>query len=373
MKILIISNGYGEDHIACNLINAIKQTVPQAEFITIPLVGEGHAYKSNGLKPIIKNKILPSGGFIRRYIDLIKDIISGLFFQIITQFRTIKKESKSASFTICVGDVFCLLMGASLNKNPTFFLPTAKSNRFMPHSSIEYWLIERLALFSFPRDKETTSDFEKHKCKAYYFGNPMMDNLLNIDTLLPLDPNRITLGILPGSREEAYLNFEHCIKIIETLSHKHTLPLQFVMGKAATIDLEKISYMTGYKIIKHAKNQYLVNHDKNLQVLVTDAFTSVINQANLILGLSGTANEQATYIGKPVICFEGFGPQTTYQRFKEQEKLLGAKLKFIVNNEPENVADFIWVTIHDLQKSTEKPPKHKKASPLIVKTILENV
>ena len=57
--------------------------------------------------------------------------------------------------------------------------------------------------------------------------------------------------------------------------------------------------------------------------MFTDQFKSVINQSSLCIGLVGTANEQAVYLGKRVVCFEGFGPQTTLQRFKEQQKLMG--------------------------------------------------
>ena len=89
MKILIISNGYGEDHIACNLLKSFKKKIPNAQFSVLPLVGEGKAYAAIQIKPILKNKVLPSGGFLRRSLDLIKDLLAGLWLQLFIQLKTI--------------------------------------------------------------------------------------------------------------------------------------------------------------------------------------------------------------------------------------------------------------------------------------------
>jgi uncharacterized protein (TIGR03492 family) len=370
MKILIVSNGYGEDHIACNLIKSLQKKTKKTQFSVIPLVGDGKAYKSIRIKPILSNKTLPSGGFLRRGTDLIKDIFEGLFKQLFKQLSTIKNESKKADLTICVGDVFCLSLGRFFNSSPIYFLPTAKSNRFMPHSWIEYVLIKRWTKMCFPRDTETTEAFEDNKCQAQFFGNPMMDNLLDIGSFLPLDPNKMVIGILPGSREEAYKNFTHCLKIIETLHDNHSLPIEFIVGKASTLDIKTLCKLSKWNTKKATEGITLAHPEKPITVLITEAFNSVINQSDLIIGLSGTANEQATYIGKKVICFEGFGPQTTYQRFKEQQKLLGKNLIYVANNDPKNVADFIVVTLHELKKETTITPQHKAASPEIINTIL---
>ncbi|RAP37242.1 hypothetical protein DID80_04270 [Candidatus Marinamargulisbacteria bacterium SCGC AAA071-K20] len=370
MNILILSNGYGEDHIACNLIKSFKKRAPNATFSVIPLVGEGIAYKTIDIEPILKNKLLPSGGFLRKSFDLLKDLFAGLWLQLFTQLKTIRNESKKADLTICVGDVFCLSMGRFFNSTPIYFLPTAKSNLFMPHSWLEYILIKKWTKMSFTRDKETSEAFENKQCNARFLGNPMMDNLLEIGSLLSLDPNKMTLGILPGSREEAYKNFDHCLQIVEYLEDHHPIPLEFIVGKASSIDIKKLCKKSGWNSKKGSEGIFLTHPTKKIDILITDAFNSVINQSDILIGLSGTANEQATYIGKKVICFEGFGPQTTFQRFKEQEKLLGKNLLFVANNDPKNVADFIIVTLHDIKKSAEKPAPHKAASPEIIKTIL---
>ena len=105
MNILIISNGNGEDLIACNLI---KHLPKDANFTVIPLVGEGHAYKKIGLYPAFRNKKMPSGGFIRNFFDLVKDIAAGLLTQHWHQRAVIKQHIKSPILR-CVSEMSFVL------------------------------------------------------------------------------------------------------------------------------------------------------------------------------------------------------------------------------------------------------------------------
>ncbi len=84
MRILVVSNGFGEDQIACNLITALKEVQPNSTITACPLVGEGLNYKELGLTPILKNPSLPSGGFIRNPITLLKDLKAGLVDQLLS-------------------------------------------------------------------------------------------------------------------------------------------------------------------------------------------------------------------------------------------------------------------------------------------------
>ena len=60
----VISNGYGEDAIAAQLIQAIGL---DALDIRIPLVGDGRSYVTLGLTPQLVQGVLPSGRFLRRF------------------------------------------------------------------------------------------------------------------------------------------------------------------------------------------------------------------------------------------------------------------------------------------------------------------
>ncbi len=55
----------------------------------------------------------------------------------------------------------------------------------------------------------------------------------------------------------------------------------------------------------------------------------MISESEIVIGLAGTANEQAAGLGKPVVSFTGYGPQTTLRRMKDQARLLGSAVKFV--------------------------------------------
>ena len=78
-SILVVSNGFGEDQIARKLIDAMHQLNSNIRFITVPLVGPGTAYSGH---PAIRNhptpSLPPSGGFLRSFSDITRDLGAGL-------------------------------------------------------------------------------------------------------------------------------------------------------------------------------------------------------------------------------------------------------------------------------------------------------
>tara|TARA_B100000427_G_scaffold109900_1_gene91118 strand:- start:790 stop:1899 length:1110 start_codon:yes stop_codon:yes gene_type:complete len=350
MKILILSNGNGEDTIAINIINAFLKHKSDIEFITCPLVGNGKAYLNNNLNTLIQNPIFPSGGFIRSIKDLLGDIKAGLISHIRTQINAIKK-TEDIDITIAVGDVFCLWL-ASFSKTPTFFLPTAKSDHFMPHSFFERWAIRKLTTHSFPRDIPTTNSFNQHNLPASFYGNPMMDSLITNQKAINNPTNAPVIGLLPGSREEAYQNLIHMLTICEAFFQKTSNPI-FVCALPQTLTIQKIAQES--KWTYNPTKKYLQSPKQGCIVHLTTHFKELINQANCIIGLAGTANEQALYLGKTVICFEGFGPQSSLKRFREQQKLMGDTLVISETKQP----DYI---IKILEKTLQKNPAKKNNS-----------
>lgn len=361
MNILLVSNGYGEDLIACNLIQAIKKHEPEAKTKVIPLVGQGLEYESIGLTPQIKNTPLPSGGFIRNIKTAITDLKKGLFSQILKQRKLIKTCAAATDITICVGDVYCLVMGSFTNPSKCYFLPTAKSNRFMKHSHIELWLIKHYTRRVYPRDAETAAAFQSKGIPAYFFGNPMFDNLSNTVNQPQLTPpSEPLIGLLPGSRVEAYDNLVLILNAIESLiTQQKNSPINFVLAKSKNLDLkplaEKLSG-TAWQLTNASPSAKITHKKQPIQIQITEHFKAIMQQAWLVIGLAGTANEQAVALGKTVICFPGYGPQSTPTRFKEQQKLLGSKLIFINSQNSEAIAASIAAHIPKQCPTIEPQP-----------------
>ena len=59
------------------------------------------------------------------------------------------------------------------------------------------------------------------------------------------------------------------------------------------------------------------------------AFADIITNCDLVLGMAGTAVEQAVGLGKPVIQLPGKGPQFTYAFAEAQMRLLGISVTTI--------------------------------------------
>ena len=302
MNVIIISNGHGEDIIACNIAKALQDRDASVTLSAYPLVGEGHSYTALNIPVKTSNTTFPSGGFIRSVKDIYRDLSQGLLAHIKYQRSCIKKAAKTADLVIAIGDIFCLWQARNSAHN-TIFFPTAKSDTFMPHSMLEKRLIRRFSSLVFPRDTLTTESLKKAHINTQFHGNPMMDRLLDSNPLDCPTPHPI-IGILPGSRDEAYENLAYISKIISRIN----TPVTPIAAISPSLDMQKLSAITN--------------------IAMTHSFKPLINQARIIIGLAGTANEQAAFLGKPVLCFPGSGPQSTPTRFQEQQKLMGPNIHF---------------------------------------------
>ncbi|MER3444016.1 MAG: hypothetical protein C4333_07785, partial [Meiothermus sp.] len=61
-RILLISNGHGEDSIACAVGRELRALGHSLE--ALPLVGRGAAYEEAGFRVHGPRKVMPSGGFV---------------------------------------------------------------------------------------------------------------------------------------------------------------------------------------------------------------------------------------------------------------------------------------------------------------------
>jgi len=86
---------------------------------------------------------------------------------------------------------------------------------------------------------------------------------------------------------------------------------------------------------------YLVSRrggDQPRLAVLQERFADIIAASDVVLGLAGTANEQAVGLGKPVVTFVGRGPQFTAKFLNTQKKLLDGAIS-VVPREPRAVAD----------------------------------
>lgn len=390
-RLLVVSNGHGEDQIARRVCDAIFDILPNTKIKAVPLVGTGDAYSGDIRIECFKGaKPLPSGGFLRSFTSIAKDLGAGLLAQHQERRAVIREILGGANAwtdqsrqqdpwtgvdgIIAVGDVYALWMasGGTLSlggmgsttsnssldsssfsslmqkkamqfmskfdkKHQEFlteeistdpgimFMPTAKSDRFMPHSALERQVIRRLARLTICRDQETADGLCAHGLRASYGGNPMFDGLLDAGKRpLKRFSGAVKLGILPGSREEALGNLELIAELLK--SSKVESHIQVALAPSIDFSAIRTYFRDSLWVVYEDKLQ----HSRTGTTLsFSRDFLEVLYWSDLVIGLAGTANEQAAALNKRVICFKGTGPQSSKKRFLEQAKLMGERILFL--------------------------------------------
>ena len=357
--VLFISNGHGEDLIAARIISRLPANGTLL-ISALPVVGKGRAYEGLGVGLIDEGREMPSGGFIcNGPRNLAMDLRAGLLAQTRRQIKALKEASPRTDLAVCVGDCLLLILAGRYLRRPIIFVPTAKSDYVAPHWRIERWLMRHYCTRVFPRDALTARSLAGHGIPAEFLGNVMMDALDYTDGRLPSPPNAWRIGILPGSRLEAYLNMEdlaratlalHALSVSQAADRRITflvalaggLSFSALAGNLAPAGwsaepLEQqtaVSGLQGYLVSRRGGDQ------PRLAVL-QERFADIIAASDVVLGLAGTANEQAVGLGKPVVTFVGRGPQFTTRFLNTQKKLLDGAIS-VVTREPRAIADEVY-------------------------------
>ena len=334
MRIVFVSNGAGEDGIAANVASALIQQIPTVSVSACPLLGSGGAYRAEQISVVTQSEMPPSGGFVRSVLSVVKDLSHGVVGQQLKHRRLIKSLYSDADAIVAVGDVYCLALAATGFNGTTIFMPTAKSDRFMPHSRLELRIMTRLASLVIPRDQETAVGLCNKGMDAVYCGNPMMDKIKVQHTLKGWakgDHNEV-VGIMPGSRAEALGNLVKQLDVVSELVAQGA-DARFVVAKAPSVLLSHIRTAiasTLWCLDRQSSQDVLVHSQSGLVVVLSESFGDVVHYSTWCLGMAGTANEQAAHYGRFVYTFVGTGPQSTAKRFKEQVQLMGPdKIRFI--------------------------------------------
>lgn len=329
--VLFTSNCFGEDRSAALIARELKillEKHPSSyRVMGASLISEGKEYTSRGIDLLFSSYVPPSGGFPTHSLrGLFADLFSGSFTTIFQFVKTLKSHAHETKLAIVVGDVALLfLTRQGLPGVPIVFLSLPKSDYIAPHYAIEEWYITRQASTFLTRDAYTAENLQKKGIPALFLGNPIVDEL-EPTSVLSLSQDRPILGLLPGSREEAYQNFALMLPVVEEVHYR--CPCDVVAALPGTLTDERLSFLAQKKGWSYKKSSPFPFLEKNsIRILLTRGiFAEVLHLSTVILGLAGTANEQAAALGKPIVAFKGAGPQTTLRRFREQHRLLGDAL-----------------------------------------------
>jgi uncharacterized protein (TIGR03492 family) len=398
LRLLVLSNGHGEDAIAVRILHEIQQQANAPEIFALPLVGEGRAYQKLDIPVIGSFAVMPSGGFI--YMDgrqLARDVRGGLLQLTLNQFKAVRrwvKTQKKSGYSpkiLAVGDIVPLLF-AWLSGCEYAFVGTAKSEYYLRDETgwlkrdtqkaswegwsgsvylpWERWLMSRSRCKAvFPRDSLTTQILKQWKIPAFDLGNPMMDGLnpsFPLQKFYTTDTRRqeierpLAVTLLPGSRTpEAYANWDKITVAVSALIAMfreqdfigHTSGnVVFLAGIAPGLDCDILAQTLknqGWNIlpnesfpIKIPDSQALTFRQKNaFMILTQNAYNDCLHLGDIAIAMAGTATEQFVGLGKPAIIIPGNGPQFTPAFAEAQTRLLGTSV--ILVKHPIDVASQI--------------------------------
>ena len=170
----------------------------------------------------------------------------------------------------------------------------------------------------------------------------------------------LSIVLLPGSRQpEAYENWSRILLSIPSLiEHFPNRPLILLGAIAPSLSTTKLSTpllqanwsktdwsKTDRSTPAFAQPYPVFTHQNVTLLLVDDAYSDCLHQADLAIATAGTATEQFVGLGKPAITLPGPGPQFTLTFATVQARMLGPSIQIIET--PANVGEAIKKIISD--------------------------
>jgi len=336
-RILLISNGHGEDLSGSLLGRELLQRQQSVE--ALPLVGAGEAYRRAGLGVIGSTRNFSTGGLgytsLRgRLTELGQGQVQYLFGRIMTLIR----RRRDYGLVVAVGDLVPVL-AAWLSGRPAVVYLVAYSSHYEGKLRLPWpcgWLLRQdriQAIWS--RDALTADDLSGQLGRPVQFlGNPFQDAVAAAAGPTPAACGRSPqgLGLLPGSRlPEAKANLVLMLKVLqglpEPLQRPGALRLQAALvGGLTAAEVRAAAAPLGWTLVEPDRGrQDTVLRRGPLELrLLWQGFVEVLRHSDLLLAMAGTAAEQAVGLGKPVLQLAGAGPQFNGRFAEAQRRLLGA-------------------------------------------------
>lgn len=342
-RVLFVSNGHGEDAVACKVLDRVRTIRTDGvalELSAWPMVGRGSAYVRRSVPIVGAPNRLPSEGFATLDARLLaRDLRAGWLQTHWRQFEAARALRGRYDLIVAVGDV--VPMGvARLSRTPFVFIGCAKSEYYGPgygYTWLELRWLRRCRL-AFPRDELTVATLRRAGVRVAFAGNPMMDDLTERGLRL-VDAKDVAITCLPGSRADSVDNALHLLKLVPHANPDHSMKgrMHYLFVLAPDFDLPALTHHVvalqpregagpSEWVLEPTRDGdpvagirlRLSTRDRNATAtFVFDALVDAVAQSQLVIGLAGTANEQAVGLGKPLIVLAGSGNQgRAYTRMK---------------------------------------------------------
>ena len=321
-RILLLSNGHGEDLSGALLAQDLQQQGHSVQ--ALPLAGLGSAYRKADVPLLGRSHEFSTGGI--GYTSLqgrLTELLQGQVLYLLRRLIRLLRHRQRFDLILVVGDVIPVI-AAWLSHRPVATYLVAYSSHYegqlrLPWPCAALLKSKRFkAVYS--RDQRTAEDLSQQLHRPVTFlGNPFMDSVLTGAATATASGQRI--GLLPGShRPELEQNLQLLLQLMELLPT--TPPCSVDLALVPSLDdisLQRLSNRVGWRLTNG-----VLQRDGSVSINVRrGAFNAVLQNSDLMIGMAGTAIEQAVGLAKPVLQVPGQGPQFTAAFAEAQRRLLG--------------------------------------------------
>lgn len=334
VDLLVVSNGHGEDGIGAALVAELRRRLPALRVQVLPLVGTGAAYAQADV--VGPRRALPAGGLTLHHPSLLwRDLRAGLIDLTVSQLLFLRRQRPGA--VLVVGDAYAQALAALVPAPRAVLQPlvsvlqdrkpsAARLNRYFMES---IRAPERLLLAAaervYTRDRATADALrDRGVRRATFLGNPVMDALA-APPLVAREDGRLVVALLPGTREYGHVSVAIMLRAVARLADgaRGSAPVLALVAWALGAPP---AVAPGWRVDGGAQPRWVRS---GAEVRWVDgAFAAVLASADVVIGTSGTANEQAAGLGLPVVAFPV--PPSYGRAFLEnQERLLGGALRVV--------------------------------------------
>jgi uncharacterized protein (TIGR03492 family) len=338
-RILFVSNGHGEAAIVARIAAELEALAPQALGLDhFPLVGMGAGGPAALIGP---RRAMPSGGLVAmgNVGAIARDLRAGFAALLARQLAFLLSLRARYDVVLAVGDAYVLALSL-LVRARTIFVGTAKSVYVAPYGPFERVLLRRAAR-TFVRDEPTAARLRAQGVDALAPGNVIVDLVGPAESL---GPPRSWLGILPGSREEAYVDGLHLARVVRALGGLQT-GVRAALSVAPTLEPGRFAQLLaadGWDVAGGSGERPFTAAAPNATIVAwSGGLGALLGASALVLGQAGTANEQAAALGIPVIALGGAdGGREDWYRMR-QRRLLGEALAIVPRDPPRAAAELL--------------------------------
>jgi uncharacterized protein (TIGR03492 family) len=321
-RVLFVSNGHGEASIAERIGRDLRALLPEAQLDHLALVGTASA---GSLRPVGTQRTMPSGGLVAmgNVRALARDVRAGFLGLLFAQLAFLRREGRRYDALVAVGDVYALGLSLAAGVR-TAFVGTAKSVYVAPYGPFERRVLARAARV-FVRDEATARLLRTQGVRAEAPGNVIADL---VGDALPAAEGA-WLGVLPGSREEAYGDGVRLARIIRALGALE--PVAAIFSVAPRLDPRRFSAALerdGWAVAPAGPfGEFEANAGAARLAAWGGEIGPLLRASRLVLGQAGTANEAAAASGVPIVALADEGPEPWYRM--RQRRLLGEAVKVV--------------------------------------------